>query len=220
MGMTKPLYTQVITYATRPNDGFDRMMKSFMRIGKTSPVVLGQGNDHSWMDRTKCLYDWCKAHPARMAIHVDAYDTCCVREIPETMDFDGWLTFGAETNCWPDSSIAGQFPPSLSRYKYLNGGTWYGLTDLFVKMVDEFDMLNDWRVDQEYFAKAFLTGRSDIALDCECKFFHNLFLADDDWDTAFGEYYVKSLTSKPYVVHGNGKSDIWKVWDAMGITLS
>jgi hypothetical protein len=42
-------------------------------------------------------------------------------------------------------------------------------------------------------------------------------MAEDDWDAPGRAYNVKSTGDAPMVVHGNGKSDIWKVWDAMGV---
>jgi hypothetical protein len=207
----------VITYATQSNRGLDLMIESFCRIGGIEPVVLGMGNGHSWMDRTKELYGWCKANPGKIAIHADGYDSCCVDLIPGQTVIDDSVLFGSEANCWPNASLAKGFPFTEHRYRYLNGGTWMAKTESYVKLVDDFDMLADTRIDQEYYSTAYLSAKSNIVLDVECCVFHNLFMAEDDWSVDRGKYRVRSVGSRPWISHGNGKSDIWKVWDAMGV---
>lgn len=38
---------------------------------------------------------------------------------------DARVVFSAEPYCWPDQSLADQFPVTESRYKYLNSGGYF-----------------------------------------------------------------------------------------------
>jgi len=59
---------------------------------------------------------------------VDGYDVFFADSLTTIMD--RWLSFGkralfgAEKYCWPDTSIADQFPNQPTEYKYLNSGTF------------------------------------------------------------------------------------------------
>lgn len=201
----------VLMYATMFTEEAAKAIKSFREIGGVEPTVIGLGKLHSWQTKIQTLYDWCTQNPNRLVLHADAFDTCCVAPLPN-MELRNSISFSAETNCYPDSSLADCFPASPTRYRFLNAGVWLGNSSDYVKLVDDFGMLSGVQVDQLAYTQAFLSGRSNIELDTNCKFFHNLFRAQDDWAVVDAAYRVRSTDTTPLVAHGSGASGIAAVW--------
>jgi hypothetical protein len=204
----------VLMWATQWTDAVNRSVTSFSRIGGVQPVMLGMGERHSWQARIIGLHRWCAAHPGESVISADAYDTCCVSRIPH-MAFDG-VCFSAEANCWPDQHLASQYPSCDTRYRYLNAGVWWGSTDAYCEMVEQFKLLSGVDDDQRAYTRAYLGG-TGITLDHRQSLCHSRYAAEDDGEIAGGIYWVKSTGNPPLIVHGNGRSDIESVWEAFGV---
>lgn len=85
------------------------------------------------------------------------------------------LVFSTETNCWPDSSLAGKYPSEISGspYKYLNSGGFIGKAGIIK------DLMNDDSFTSEIFpesnqylwTEAFLRNPDRIGLDTRCDIF-------------------------------------------------
>jgi procollagen-lysine,2-oxoglutarate 5-dioxygenase len=210
----------VLMWATRRTAEMDRVVESFRRIGGVEPVIVGMGEQHSWQARIIGLHRWCAEHPSESVLCVDAYDTCCVQRVPD-MTIAG-LVFSAEANCWPDKSLASEYPQCGTRYRYLNAGVWLGNTDAYCEMIERCGLLSGVDDDQRSYTRAYLDSRSHlggigISLNHSQGLCHNRYGAEDDWEIADGIYWVRSTGEAPLVAHGNGGSDIKSVWEAFGV---
>lgn len=191
-----------------------RVIESFRKIGGVNPIILGEGQAHSWQSRINNIYNWCKNNLNKTFIHADAFDTCCVRKIYEFEVDD--LIFSAESNCWPDGHLAEKYPECSTRYRFLNAGLWIGTTNKYIDLVDKQKLSVGVDDDQRAFTAAFLS-KFPITLDYGCKLFHNRYQSEYDCTIENGLYKVNSTGTYPIIVHGNGKSDISSIWSAFGL---
>lgn len=205
----------VLMYATRHDGRMDRSIESYRRIGGVSPIVIGDGGEHSWQQRIVALHRWCADHPGQVVLCVDAFDTCCVARLPKDLSCRDVL-FSAEANCWPDANVADLYPLSPTRYRFLNAGAWLASTDAYVSFVERHGLLTGVTDDQGAYTTALLAG-ADVRLDYGCEVFHNRYNAQGDSEISDGIYWVKSTGASPLVVHGNGGSGIECVWEAFGV---
>jgi hypothetical protein len=208
----------VLMYVTHGD--CSRSVESFRKIGNINPTIIGNGEVFSWYGRISSLYQWCLKHPNQKVLCVDGYDTCCVSSLEKDIQFN-WdeLTFSAEANCWPDKNLEPQYPQCDTKYRFLNGGVWFGLTNSYCKMIDDNGLLlgiDEQGTDQLAYTKAYINN-VNISLDHKCQVCHNLFLSNDDYEINQGTYRVKSTGSLPIVVHGNGQSGIKTIWDKFNI---
>lgn len=202
----------VLMYASYLNEQSGKVVDSFENVGGIRPTRIGSGVQHSWQKRIELLYAWCSEHPEELVLHIDAFDTCCVAPIGDIEPPQG-IIFSAETNCWPDPSMAQRYPKSETPYRFLNAGLWLAKAKAYTRLVEHFGLLSGVVFDQLSYAQALLAGDSNIELDTNSNLFHNLFGASDDWEITKGVYRVRSTGSHPLVVHGNGGSGIEAVWE-------
>lgn len=126
------------------------------------------------------------------------------------------VTFNAETNCFPDSSLAQQYPPAAGKWKYLNAGLFAGTVAAIKRMysvaLDEIVRVGD---DQQALALLFLARPDLIALDSECRVFQALYAGHigakvdmADFEIASGVIRNKQFGTAPLLFHGNGLTDM------------
>ncbi len=110
------------------------------------------------------------------------------------------IVFGAEKNLWPGSlephrqvliGCAGS-----TEFKYLNSGFYIARVSALRKLLKEF-IWPDSNNDQEYFTKAYLTGRYDIALDYAVNLVLNTYLCS-------GEEIAAKKAENIQFIHYNG----------------
>ena len=102
--------------------------------GLKSPYVnLGLGKRYvDTFSKFEALREWIKdKKDSDILVFVDGYDVVQKRTdmdefLEKFKEFDADLVFGAETNCWPWPWMAHLFPPSETKYKYPNCGTYVG----------------------------------------------------------------------------------------------
>lgn len=87
------------------------------------------------------------------------------------------ILFGAESFCWPDESLANEYPEVHRGKRYLNSGGYIGYASSLLKLLKSKEIENK-DDDQLYFTKLFLdeSTRTDfkIKLDTKSSIFHNL----------------------------------------------
>lgn len=84
------------------------------------------------------------------------------------------LVFSAETGCWPDASLASQYPQQISSpYKYLNSGGFIGKSGLIKELLDDesYDMYNFRKSNQYLWTKRYLKYPHKIGIDTRCELF-------------------------------------------------
>ena len=117
-----------------------------------------------------------------VVLFADGYDTFARESLEEItrryLEFNCKALFAAEEWCWPDESLADQFPEGFmdfkgnrirSHYQYLNSGLFISRVDELKKILAE--DIEDHEDDQLYYHKRFLSGNFDIKLDYECYVF-------------------------------------------------
>ena len=148
---------------------------------------------------------------------IDGYDTFIAATREEILNrylgFDREIVFSAEKTCWPDTSIAAQFPESHTEFRYLNSGTYIGTAKALKKLFSA--PIEDHEDDQLYMQREFLSNKHDIVLDVESYLF--LCLADAENDAAIGSNFIvnKATRCTTCVIHGNGGENTKEVFDAL-----
>lgn len=112
--------------------------------GLKSPYVnLGLGKRYvDTFSKFEALREWIKdKKDSDILVFVDGYDVVQKRTDLEAFlerfkEFNADLVFGAETNCWPSAWMAHLFPPSETKYKYPNCGTYVGYAWAIRKMIE------------------------------------------------------------------------------------
>ncbi|KRZ83626.1 Procollagen-lysine,2-oxoglutarate 5-dioxygenase, partial [Trichinella sp. T8] len=128
------------------------------------------------------------------------------------------VLFSAEGFCWPDDSLAVEYPVVKSGKRYLNSGAFIGYAPDIYKIITERSLRDD-DDDQLYYTHIFLDPalreKHKIKLDSTSAIFQNLHGAVDDVDLDFSpsghrmrQVRLANLAygTEPVIIHGNGKS--------------
>ena len=132
----------LLTVGTDMNECVKRYIQSCQRFG-FNPIILGL--DHNWKggdmsagigggQKINFLKDYLKTfNDNKLLIFTDSYDVICNDHINLMIEnyklkYDRQIVFGAETSCWPDTSLADNYPIVDVKNKYLNSGNfnWMG----------------------------------------------------------------------------------------------
>ena len=136
-----------------------------------------------------------------VVLFVDAFDVFFQRDlrtiVGRYLGFRHDVVFGAEAWLWPDKSL--RFPPSHTKYRYLNSGTFIGRVGTLKQMLAE--PLENSADDQLYLQKAFLSGCFSACLDYEGYLFQT-----NEPECVIKKGAVMNPVTKCYgcIYHGNG----------------
>lgn len=148
---------------------------------------------------------------------IDGYDTFIAATRQEILnrylEFDKEIVFSAEKICWPDTSIAEQFPESHTEFRYLNSGTYIGTAKALKKLFSA--PIQDHEDDQLYMQREFLSNRHDIVLDVESYLFFCLSDAENDVVIRSNFIVNKATRCTTCVIHGNGGEKTKEVFDTL-----
>jgi hypothetical protein len=209
--------TKIITVATKDDIGLKKLKDS---LGEEKLEVVGLGS--KWRGfGTKIIYliKYLKTLQGYTHfIFVDAYDVIFLEQLYEIENryhnsFAGKILFSTEKNCWPDPSLAEDYPDNPSRWKYLNSGAYIAPIKEFLELTDKYpiEYADD---DQLYFTKLFL--KEDIKLDYDCQIFQSYsFVADDEFKTFRGRLINNITHTLPAIIHGNGKTDMSYIYNVL-----
>ena len=92
-----------------------------------------------------------------------------------------------------------RFPPAITKYRYLNSGTFVGRVGELKRMLQK--PIIDSDDDQLYFQRAFITGRYDAVLDYEGYIFQ---CHEEKLDVKNGSVYNPLTGCFPCIYHANG----------------
>lgn len=151
---------------------------------------------------------------------VDAYDvvfnadsTTILRKFFEHYS-EKRLLFGAEPFCWPDQSLAPEYPIVEFGKRFLNSGLFMGYGPEMHKIL-KLKSVEDKDDDQLYYTMIYLDEKLrkelNMDLDSMSKIFQNLNGVIEDVELQFKEdgtpeAYNAAYNTKPLIVHGNGPS--------------
>ena len=164
-------------------------------------------------------YNYLKKNPRITEfIFVDAYDVVALsspQEAIEKIKDRTKMLISVEKNCWPDSSLASKYPKTDSEWKYINSGSYYSPSKLFIDMIEANPPLyiDD---DQLWMTNRFLNNPDDKVLDYDCEVFQAYsFISDDDFGYENKRLQNLKTKSQPVLIHSNGKTDDTKVLDLL-----
>jgi hypothetical protein len=219
---------RIITYATHKDNFNLQFLKEKLNIELLEELL-------PWRDmwQGKYYYDfYARAYsthqfvssldPEELVVMMDAYDVLPLNNCnPESLEnkikscFDiNKVTFCAESNCFPEASLAEKYPDQSYVWKYLNAGIFAGKAKAINLMLSITLPKISGSMDQLEFSNLFL--ESDlINLDYECNIFQSLFTDNSTRNIHWDHYEVKEKTIKnkihntyPLLFHGNGGIDM------------
>jgi hypothetical protein len=205
------MQTHIITVGTDENKmwGLEQSAKrhgiTYLNLGQGvewgGGTMEGQGGGH----KINLVRSHIQTLPdADTVLFVDGYDvlfTDNIHSIKERFDgFDCDILFAAEKSCWPEPTIAPQFPMTPTPYKYLNSGVYMGkvarLNHFFSEVV-----AND-QDDQLWIQKRFLGANGlNVKLD------HEGYIFQCDDEVSFDGQQISNGMCCPCIYHGNGGDD-------------
>ena len=150
---------------------------------------------------------------------LDAYDTLVLsNNMTFTPPLDGKVLFNAETNCYPDASLATKYPYKETRYEYLNAGAYVGRKKDIIALLEQcIPYMGNGNIDQLVFSRKYVEDGLNgiIQLDYNCEIFQTLYQIPQDeclsYSNIVGEaryLYNKETDTFPFIIHGNGLSDM------------
>ena len=151
-------------------------------------------------------------------IFVDAYDVIALsspQEVLEKIKDRTKMLISVEKNCWPKSELAYKYPKTDSEWKYINSGSYYSPSKLFIDMIESYPPLyiDD---DQLWLTNEFLNNPDDKVLDYDCEVFQAYsFISDDDFGYENKRLQNLKTKSQPVLIHFNGRTDSTKILDLL-----
>tara|TARA_R110002074_G_scaffold57157_2_gene140739 strand:- start:4099 stop:5850 length:1752 start_codon:yes stop_codon:yes gene_type:complete len=145
-------------------------------------------------------------HDGDVVLFVDGYDVIIndtlhtILERYEDMGAD--IIFAAEKNCWPDVTMASEFPLS-TLYRYLNSGAYIGKVGALKEFLNE-AVPND-SDDQLWVQKRFLSSDWQSTASANLDYEGYIFQCDDDIEIINGQ--LSNGMCCPCIYHGNGGDD-------------
>ena len=213
-----------LAIGTDYNDGMKRLEKSFKKFGYPYEL-LGVGEDWFGGDEIinypgagqkinilkKRLQEIVSEGNNPIILMLDGYDTIVLSSvltlIKKYKELGVKVLFGAEKTCWPDTSLAPDYPETSSDWKYLNSGQFIGRAQDILNILDE--EVKDSDDDQFYYSKKFLTGDYGIGLDYNCEVFQTFGDTEIELylNKSFAELHNTVTSTQPCIAHGNGPID-------------
>lgn len=221
----------VLTVSTNNTDGYRRYIQSAQAY--SLPVkVLGmgekwEGGDMNYkggghkVNLVKRALKPFQNDDTTIVLFTDSYDVILLAPEDEIIrnfkTLNASIVFSAEIFCWPDESLAKEYPKSESPYKYLNSGGYIGYASKLYSLLDHHKIKNK-DDDQLYFTNLYLSKdireKYKIRLDHKAVIFQSANGATGELKLVEGEDGFYSLTNeitntKPLVLHGNGPSKLF-----------
>ena len=145
-------------------------------------------------------------HDGDVVLFVDGYDVIINDTLPTILeryeDMGADIIFAAEKNCWPDPTMASQFPLSTI-YRYLNSGVYMGKVSYLKAFFNE-AVPND-SDDQLWMQKRFLSPAWQATGSANLDYEGYIFQCDDDVEIINGQ--LANGMCCPCIYHGNGGDD-------------
>ncbi|GMH48302.1 hypothetical protein TL16_g00263 [Triparma laevis f. inornata] len=205
------------TVATKVKEEVYFMVESGSR-GGVAVDVIGLGMEWEGNPTKVKMYKAYveKLDPEQIVLLADAYDVLLSPEIGKVVEifeekFDNKIIFGGELRCWPDASFEPLYPPSTSRFRFLNSGSYLGRAKHILPMLN--DVLGYASLlisDQRAFTRYMHLHPDLVVVDSDAEIFRSLHLHAEvphanivfDFDGFVAT--AGERVNRPLLLHGNG----------------
>lgn len=211
---------KLITVCSRTDEyGFEMLKKTVEKFNW--PFVVLKTEWHGFGTKLLTAYQYLKQSPdITHFFFCDAYDVVLLGDMEEALmkikancGLDKMI-IGAERGCWPDGSLETYYAKHEHGFNYVNSGLYFAPVKLFLELFEK-DAPEYSTDDQLWLTRKYLFENNDknIVLDTSCNVFQNYsFLRDGDYKYENGWLSNENTHTKPVFVHGNGRTDLTKVY--------
>jgi len=195
----------------------DNLVHSAQKFGWDIEIIMTEWRGFG----TKLIevYNYLKKNPdVKEFIFVDAYDVVTLstpKEVETKIKDRSKMLVSVEKGCWPQADLASQYPKVDTDWKYVNSGTYYAPSDVFIDMFEKNPppYTDD---DQLWLTKTFLANQDKVLLDYNCDIFQCYsFIADDDFTYNNSRLQNLKTNTEPILVHSNGRTDNSKILELL-----
>ncbi|XP_065890030.1 multifunctional procollagen lysine hydroxylase and glycosyltransferase LH3-like isoform X2 [Dysidea avara] len=221
----------LITIATDPTDGYVRFVRSAEKYGynvrtvgmglewKGGDMAHNPGGGHK-INLLKPVVAEYKDKKNLLIMFTDSYDVILAASpqsvIEKFLDFKASSVFSAEGFCWPDRSLASQYPKVALGKRFLCSGGFVGYASVIADIIADHE-ISDTDDDQLYYTKIFLDvakrEKYKMKLDHRSHIFQNLNGASEEVELKFLDNETVAFNSlydtSAAVYHGNGPSKLF-----------
>lgn len=201
----------VVTYASDPkNEGLVKLSRTLSAWGWEFRPIIGpwrgfQSKLQGVHGELPKLADEGFTH----VLFTDAYDTVCVGPPEAVLPFcTDKMLVSCEKACWPDATLAPQYPPSpRSEWCHVNSGGYVAPIPVLYKL-----LLNAVGDDQLWVTRKYLQNKDVVLLDDKCEVFQTLAHTIQKWcpwEQTFNKVHAtgrirnKVTETQPLFMHGN-----------------
>lgn len=209
---------KVVTTVSNPNDeGFLKFKQSLEKFNWEYDVMT---HYEAYGSKQLNAYNYAKQTDCSHLFILDAYDVIVLGTMEEALskikNYSS-IFFNAEKAVYPYSEWEKEYPMENSEWRYLNGGACFVEVPLYIKMFEEFP-IKDRDNDQANLARIYLDCRDrfNFKLDVNCNVFQSIaFEAEDDFSYKNNRLHNNKTNTIPVIIHGNGKTDMSKIYSLM-----
>jgi GR25 family glycosyltransferase involved in LPS biosynthesis len=126
------------------------------------------------------------------------------------LGFNTRALFSAESECYPDKSLAEKYPQSETPYRFLNSGTFISEVGELKRILN--DEIADDGDDQLYYTKRFISGNHDMKLDYEGYIFRT---NEPQTEKQGSQIYNPRTKVFSCIYHGNGGVEAKKKFNSL-----
>lgn len=217
---------KILTYVTdTSNAGFQKLRKSCPEI-----IVLPEPANKTGTpirDKVLATYEYVKNLPDDEAVvFLDGYDVVMSGYpiIEESFEPSGRIVFNAEKALWTaDLNELAQYYPKYEQmygWNYLNSGCYVGYAGALKPFLALWNYMLTHRTctvdDQSAAQVMFMASQMEIQIDIDCEMFQCYsFIEESEYIYTAGFVINKKTNQAPVFIHGNGKTDMFKVHHAI-----
>jgi hypothetical protein len=206
---------RILSYTTDLNNQNFKLLQNKLDV-EILPILQNWSWD--FYPKSVSVYETIKNFNSEDIVLVcDAYDVLPKNKLTKNILFDrinkkfnlNKITFNAEKNCYPDTSLINLYPHSDSPWKYLNAGIYVGKVNKVLVMLENLLPKIKNSMDQREFSISFINNEFDITLDYNCDVFQTMYMLNDD-DLFINDNIIlnRKTNTEPLLFHGNGKSNL------------
>lgn len=210
----KPVKTpklHICTMATHETQGLNQLIDS-CKTRNLLPVVKGLGEIFAFgkkLQKYKEFVDGIEDHD--IVLCLDAYDTLVLAD--EKTMIDKFLSMNApcvvsvEIPCHPFPHLRSHFPPSPTKFQFVNSGGFIGYAGYLKHLFAEMSPIPDEADDQGLLSIYYLYHPNEFKLDYQCELFLSLAnVASNEIQIHEDKKTIECMptSSFPCVIHGNG----------------
>lgn len=170
-------------------------------------VVTQFGNDFSIATKLATLrFTASRFHDYEFIIASDGWDVMFYGDKDDLLSRipENGVLWAAEKNCWPNESLADQFP-DRGPWRFLNGGLLAGSPRSILEecnLIESHPQYKPEAIDQGFLN--FLLSRDEITIDWETRLFFCLFKGYDELQFENGHPVNTHYGTQPLFIHANG----------------